>query len=72
MKCESVSIRTEFIKLDSFLKFCGASVTGGAAKEVIAAGQVLVDGQPCLQRGKKLYPGAVVTVGDTAYTVTAE
>ena len=29
MKQESVRITTEFIKLDSFLKFCGAAETGG-------------------------------------------
>ena len=39
MKQESVKITTEFIKLDSFLKFCGAAETGGQAKELVQAGR---------------------------------
>lgn len=33
MKTEVITIHTEFIKLDSFLKFAGAAETGGHAKE---------------------------------------
>jgi ribosome-associated protein YbcJ (S4-like RNA binding protein) len=29
MKTETIEIATEFIKLDSFLKFAGAAETGG-------------------------------------------
>ena len=57
MKQESFKITTEFIKLDSFLKFCGAAETGGQAKELVQAGRVLVNGEPCPMRGKKLRPG---------------
>ena len=42
---EKVSISTEFIKLDSFLKFCGAAETGGQAKELVQGGKVLVNGE---------------------------
>ena len=35
----SLIIRTEFIKLDQFLKFAGAAETGGHAKELVAAGE---------------------------------
>ena len=31
----NISINTPFIKLDSFLKFCGIAVTGAEAKEII-------------------------------------
>ena len=38
---ENININTEFIKLDSFLKWCGAADLGSY-------------GEVCLQRGKKL------------------
>ena len=53
---ETIPITTEFIKLDAFLKFCGAVGTGGEAKLRIAAGEVLVNGEVCAMRGKKLRP----------------
>lgn len=65
-------IKTEFIRLDQFLKFCGLAETGGHAKEIVADGIVSVNGNPCLQRGKKLFPGDVVTVDRYELHVTAE
>ena len=52
-----ITITTEFIKLQDLLKFAGLVETGGEAKERIQAGEVRVNGEPCLQRGKKLRPG---------------
>lgn len=52
-----VAISTEFIKLDALLKFAGLCGTGGEAKEAVLAGEVTVNGQSCLQRGKKCRPG---------------
>ena len=60
---ETITIQTEFIKLDSFLKFCGACGTGGEAKLAIAEGSVQVNGEDCTQRGKKLRPGDTVCFG---------
>ena len=54
---ETIAIHTEFIKLQDFLKFAGATDTGGEAKNLIQDGQVSVNGEVCLQRGKKLRPG---------------
>lgn len=54
MKKDIVKINTEFIKLDSFLKYAGLVETGGIAKEVIAEGRIKVNGEVCLMRGKKL------------------
>lgn len=50
-----VKITTEFIKLDAALKFANALESGGMAKNVILDGQVKVNGEVCLMRGKKLY-----------------
>ena len=55
-----VAITTEFIKLQDLLKFAGLVETGGEAKERIQGGEALVNGGPCLQRGKKLRPGDLV------------
>lgn len=52
-----IAITTEFIKLQDLLKFAGLAETGGEAKERIQAGEAMVNGEPCLQRGKKIRPG---------------
>ena len=68
---QTVTIQTEFIKLDSFLKYCGAVRTGGEAKTAIAAGEVQVNGEPCTMRGKKLHPGDTVTLDGESWQVVA-
>ena len=54
---ERIVIHTEFIKLDALLKYAGLCETGGEAKELIQAGQVLYNGEVCTMRGKKCRPG---------------
>ena len=66
---EQVEITTEYIKLDSFLKFSGAADTGGMAKMMIAQGQIQVNGEICTMRGKKLRPGDSVSANGITYTV---
>lgn len=61
-KTETVELSTEFIKLDSFLKFAGVTDTGGQAKELVLEGQVRLNGEICTMRGKKIRPGDVVEV----------
>ena len=53
----AVSIKGEFIKLDSAMKLAGICATGGHAKTVIQNGEVTVNGEICFQRGKKLKNG---------------
>lgn len=54
---EKIEITTEYIRLDSALKFTGSSGTGGEAKLQIQEGLVKVNGEQCTQRTKKLRPG---------------
>ncbi len=68
----TVSIHTEFIKLDSLLKFAGLCDTGGFAKELVQQGTVRVNGEVCTMRGKKIRPGDAVTVDKYTVRVTAE
>ncbi len=65
-----VKITTDFIKLDSFLKLASAVSTGGHAKMVITGGEVKVNGQVCLMRGKKLYKDDLVEFEGLVYKVT--
>ena len=67
---ETIAIHTEFIKLQDLMKFAGATDTGGEAKNLIQDGQVSVNGEVCLQRGKKLRPGDVVSLDGRELTVT--
>lgn len=69
---EEITISTDFIKLDAFLKFCGEAGTGGEAKLLVAGGEVKVNGVPCAMRGKKLYPGDSVSAPGGDYRVCGE
>ena len=65
-----IKIDTEFIKLDALLKFANLVSSGGEAKIRIAEGEVLVNGEICTMRGKKLRPGDTVTLdGETVKIV---
>jgi ribosome-associated protein len=66
-----VSIRDESIRLGQFLKLANLVETGGLAKELIAEGQVQVNGEVDTRRGKVLHPGDVVSVGDMAARVAS-
>ena len=57
---EEIKIDTEFIKLDSLLKFSALVGSGGEAKSIINDGMVSVNGEQCLMRGKKIRPGDTV------------
>ncbi|MBQ6542943.1 MAG: RNA-binding S4 domain-containing protein [Clostridia bacterium] len=63
-------INTEFIRLDAFLKLTDAVQSGGHAKIVIQGGEVKVNGEVCLQRGKKLRPGDTAEYNGTVYLIT--
>ena len=67
---EKIAIETDFIKLDSLLKFAALVGTGGEAKMVIAEGMVKVNGEICTMRGKKIYPGDTVSFDQFQLEVT--
>ncbi|MFK4785872.1 S4 domain-containing protein YaaA [Fusobacterium sp. MFO224] len=64
-----IKINTEFIKLDQFLKWIGIADNGVMAKEIILDGEVQVNGEEERRRGKKLYPGDIVSVFEKEYIV---
>lgn len=57
MTYKKITIKEEFIRLDSALKLAGFVSTGGHAKMVIQNGEVKVNNEICTMRGKKLYKG---------------
>ena len=54
---EEVKISTEFIKLDQFLKWTGICHSAVDFIFFITEGNVKVNGELEIRRGKKLYPG---------------
>ncbi|MBQ2688069.1 MAG: RNA-binding S4 domain-containing protein [Clostridia bacterium] len=64
MRTEKITIDTEFIRLDNLLKYAGCVDTGGAAKFLIQDGQVLVNGEVCTMRGKKMRKGDKAQIED--------
>lgn len=56
-KKKQLKIETDFIRLDSALKYADIAVTGGHAKIIIGDGEIKINGEPCTMRGKKLRKG---------------
>ena len=69
---ETITITTEYIKLQDLQKFAAAVETGGEAKVVIQEGDVTVNGEVCTMRGKKIRPGDVVSFNGQEMTVEYE
>ena len=67
---KTIPIHTEFIKLQDLLKFANLVESGGQAKECVQAGEVTVNGEVCLMRGKKIRPGDDVCFRGEHYTVS--
>jgi ribosome-associated protein len=64
-------LRGAFITLDSLLKVLGVAESGGAAKAMVAAGEVRVDGQTELRKTCKIRAGQVVSVSGATIKVRA-
>lgn len=60
---EKIKLRDEYIKLGQALKAAGLVGSGVDAKFIIQDGQVKVNGEIEMQRGKKLYAGDIVEFG---------
>ncbi len=67
-----IKIDTEYIRLDALLKLAGAFETGGQAKLSIQNGEVLVNGEVCTMRGKKMRQGDSAQFAGVTYRVAAQ
>ncbi|WMM24718.1 RNA-binding S4 domain-containing protein [Tissierella sp. MB52-C2] len=59
---KEISIDTDYIKLDQFLKHIGVAQTGGQAKIIISEGSIKVNNEIVLQRGKKIRKDDIVNI----------
>jgi ribosome-associated protein len=60
---DEITIRGEMIRLGQLLKLAGVTNSGAEAKALLAAGEVIVNGEPESRRGRQLRPGDVVSAG---------
>ena len=72
MKEIKIKIKTEFIKLDSLLKFAGLVETGADGKLIIQEGRIRVENEVCTMRGKKIYPGMSVQIPEIDSVIVVE
>lgn len=66
---EQIKITTEFIKLDQLMKYANMVQSGGEAKMLVAQGLVLVNGDICTQRGKKIRQGDKIEFDGNEYEI---
>lgn len=66
---KEIKVDTEIIKLDSFLKWSGICSQGSDAKIIIKNGEVKLNGEVEIRRGKKLAKGDIVEYGGEEYKV---
>ena len=70
MEPEPVEVGAAGIRLGQLLKLVGVVDTGGAARELLASGDVLVNGDAESRRGRQLRPGDVVETGGRELRLT--
>ncbi len=68
---QSFQLQGEFIELNVLLKLLALASSGGAAKALIAGGEVRVDGEPETRIRRKLRAGNTVRVADQEIRVLA-
>jgi ribosome-associated protein len=66
-----VPIRGQMIRLGQLLKLAGVIGSGAEVKAFLSAGTAYVNGEPESRRGRQLFPGDVVRVGEHELRVTS-
>ena len=67
---ETIKIRDEYIKLGQAMKLAGLAEEGSEEKQMILNGEVEVNGQTEIRRGKKLFDGDTFTFQGKTVKVT--
>ena len=65
-----VPIRDATIRLGQLLKLAGLVEDGAHARQVLEAGEVSVDDEVEVRRGRQVRPGDVVTITSEGRTIT--
>lgn len=66
---KEITIDTDYITLGKFLKYVNAVDSGAVAKVVILQGEVLVNGEVDMRRGKKLRDGDCISYDGIDYVI---
>ena len=70
---EKISINTEKIQLDQFLKWAGILESGGQVRPMLDEGLIFVNGVKVTAKREQLHPGDVVKIIDIGeYEVVRE
>ena len=69
---QEIAIKDEFIKLQQALQLCGVCGSGAEAKYEILDGNVKVNGETELRRGKKLRCGDVFHINGSEYKIVSQ
>ena len=72
MASTDFELRGEHITLDALLKATGLASSGGAAKVMIAGGEVRVNGEVETRRGRKCRAGDEVVLGGSRVLLVAQ
>ena len=67
IKYQQLKIKTDFITLGQLLKFAGIIDNGSEAKEFIFNNEILVNGEDCKMRGKKLRGGEKIEINNSVF-----
>jgi ribosome-associated protein len=67
----TVAVKGDHIRLDALLKYVGAVGTGGEAKAAISNGEAFINGEKCIQRGKKVCIGSFVKFRNAMWRIAA-
>jgi ribosome-associated protein len=62
MQIEDITIDTEEIQLDQFLKWAGVLASGGEVKALLAEHRIKRNGETESARRRKLHPGDVIEI----------
>ena len=62
MQIEDITIDTEEIQLDQFLKWAGVLASGGEVKALLADRRIKRNGETETARRRKLHPGDVIEI----------
>ncbi|WP_426311589.1 RNA-binding S4 domain-containing protein [Cellulosimicrobium sp. E-16] len=66
-----VEISDDVIRLGQFLKLAGLAESGAEARELVTEGEVRVNGEVDMRRGRQLHRGDVVSVDHPQGTESA-
>ena len=64
---KKIQIESDYITLGQFLKFANVIDNGGEAKFFIAENSILVNGEDCKMRGKKLRESDKIIINNSLF-----